>query len=125
MSYADEIGRIGEQMVADFLKTRGYIIFYQNYRCSFGEIDIIAEDKEFIVFVEVKSRTAPPDSVSRFGPPSAAVTYAKQQRLIKAAYDYLKTSNTSKQPRMDVCEVWLDNDQRVLKINHIRNAYGR
>ena len=75
--------------------------------------------------MEVKARSVDPAFGSPFGPPSSAVTRAKQLRLIQAANAYLKQNHTTKQPRMDVVEVWLDKiSGKVLKTNHIRNAYG-
>ena len=56
MSFELEIGRIGEDLVARWLKSKGYIILRQNYRCDYGEIDIVAENPKVIAFVEVKTR---------------------------------------------------------------------
>lgn len=120
-----DIGDVGEKAAVKFLKKDGYKIVGRNMHFSHNEIDIIAEDSAYIVFVEVKARSIDPDRGSPFGPPSSAVTRAKQLRLIQAANAYLKQNNTPKQPRMDVLEVWLDKiSGKVLKINHIRNAYG-
>lgn len=119
-----DIGDIGESIAAKFLKKNGYKIKARNIHISHNEIDIIAENKDYLVFVEVKARTADPDNVSRFGVPSSAVTYAKQRRLIEAARAYIRENLTEKQPRMDVVEVWLDDGKKALKINHIQNAYG-
>ena len=119
-----EIGDIGERAAASFLKKDGYKIKERNIHLSHNEIDIIAEDKCFIVFAEVKTRTADPRTASRFGVPSSAVNYKKRERLVEAARSYLSRNPTEKQPRMDVLEVWLDDKQKVIKINHIRNAYG-
>lgn len=120
-----DIGDIGEKAAAQFLKKDGYRIVGRNKHFSHNEIDIIAEDGTFIVFVEVKARSVDPAYGSAYGPPSSAVTRAKQLRLIQAANAYLGQNRTNKQPRMDVVEVWLDKESsKTLKINHIRNAYG-
>ena len=119
-----EIGDIGESAAARFLKKEGYKITGRNRHFSHNELDIIAENKEFILFVEVKTRTADPERYSPYGVPSSAVTRTKQLRLITAARDYLRQNPTSKQPRMDVIEVWLSPKKEVLKINHITDAYG-
>ncbi len=120
-----DIGDIGEGAATRFLKKEGYKIKGRNKHFSRNELDIIAEDSDYIVFVEVKTRSLNPEKGSLYGPPSSAVTRAKQMRLIQAASAYLKQNSTQKQPRMDVIEVWLDkNTEEVLKINHIRNAYG-
>lgn len=119
-----DIGDIGEKAAAVFLKENGYKITATNKHLSHKEIDIIAEDKSFIVFVEVKTRTADPDETSPYGVPSSAVTFKKRSCLVDAARAYLRHNPTEKQPRMDVIEVWLDKERKVLKINHIRNAFG-
>ena len=122
-----EIGDIGERAAARFLKKNKYKIKGRNLHFSHNEIDIVAEDKSYIVFVEVKTRsvdTSTPEYIS--DPPSKAVTKNKQSHLIEAARAYLKSKNPSKkQPRMDVVEILIDKEtQKVLNINHIRNAYG-
>ena len=118
-----EIGDIGENAAAKFLKKNGYKVQKRNIHLSHNEIDIIAEDHDFIVFAEVKTRTGDPYKFSRYGVPSSAVNYKKQENLLKAARAFLKSNPTTKQPRMDVIEVWLDEAQNVVAINHIRNAY--
>ena len=122
-----EIGDIGERAAARFLKKNKYKIKGRNLHFSHNEIDIVAEDKSYIVFVEVKTRsvdTSAPEYIS--DPPSKAVTKNKQSHLIEAARAYLKSKKSSKkQPRMDVVEILIDKEtQKVLNINHIRNAYG-
>lgn len=125
MATTKEIGDIGESAAVKILKRNGYKIVARNKRFSHNEIDIIAEDESYIAFVEVKTRTADSTLDSPYGPPSAAVTRAKQTRLIKAAQEYLKKYPTGKQPRMDVFEIWLDKNKKVLKTHHILNAYGK
>ena len=125
MATTKDIGDVGEKAAVKFLKKDGYKIVGRNKHFSHNEIDIIAEDSDYVVFAEVKTRSVDPNHSSLFWPPSSAVTRAKQLRLIQAAKAYLKQNPTPKQPRMDVVEVWLDKTSgKVLKINHIRNAYG-
>lgn len=78
-------GRIGENAAADVLRAKGYKIVRQNYRCRYGEIDIIAEKYGEVSFVEVKTRQG-----LDFGRPCEAVTEKKKQHLRKAAYCYLR-----------------------------------
>ena len=124
-----ECGNFGENAACKFLEKNGYKIICRNYRHSHYEVDIVAEDKESIVFVEVKTRTTDSDGYNRFGRPSRAVDAAKQKRLIDAAYAYLREHPSRKHPRLDVIEVYLlrreDVNLEVNKIHHIRNAFGR
>lgn len=112
-------GNIGEAFIAKYLRRRGYRILERNMRNRFSEIDIIAENKEYIVFVEVKTRTS-----GQMLPPSFAVDAKKQRKIILAAYGYLTDNNIKKQPRIDVAEVYLKPDsKKVESINYIENAF--
>ncbi|HIY22398.1 MAG TPA: YraN family protein [Candidatus Flavonifractor merdigallinarum] len=95
-----QLGRWGEEQVAGYLRQRGWNIVAANYRTRFGEIDLIAENAHFLVFVEVKLR-------SGRGPVRGveAVDRHKQQRLRTTAEWYLSLYPTEKQPRFDVAEV--------------------
>ncbi len=121
-----DIGRKGEQIAAHFLKKNGYKILETNKHLSHNEIDIIATNKDYILFVEVKTRTVDPNVESKFGPPSAAVDRKKQKRLLQAAKAYLSGSKrTFPQPRMDVIEIYLDPlTGKEFRIHHIPNAFG-
>lgn len=131
MSYKNEVGKRGEELAADFLENNGYRISGKNVRISHDEIDIVAEDDKYIVFVEVKTR-AQTESVKRFGRPAAAVDFGKRQRLIRAAEEYIRRCGVSKQPRIDVIEVYFPavNENtpvdvgglEPLGIKHLRNA---
>ena len=116
MSYSNELGRIGEQMVADFLRARGYIIFYRNYRSSFGEIDIIAEDREKLLFVEVKTRSS--DSLMS---PADAVDAIKRDKIIRTAKSFRTKAHHTGKYRFDIAEVLIDG--KKIKINYIKDAF--
>lgn len=120
MKDSRELGAWGEKKAADHLRLRGYRINATNYSCRHGEIDIIAENRKFIVFVEVKLRMS-----SDHGEAREFVTYSKQRRIIKAAQLYLQQNETEKQPRFDVIELyWRDGTfGRTARINHIENAF--
>jgi putative endonuclease len=79
-----ELGARGEQLAVEKLENEGYHIRDRNWRIIEGELDIVAEDGDTIVFIEVKARTS-----RRFGLPEEALTKKKRQRLIKAALAYL------------------------------------
>lgn len=123
------IGKLGEDLATDFLKSEGYSIVSQNTHLGKQEIDIIAEDKDFLVFVEVKTRTCRYPESNAFGIPASAVDVSKRKNTITAARKYLQSNYTEKQPRIDVVEVYLleQNDgllnPKPIKINHIRNAF--
>lgn len=124
MSTKLDIGRYGEEEAKKFLKKNGYKIIESNKRESHKEIDIIATDKEYIAFVEVKTRSVGEDLYSPYGTPASAVTKKKQNNLIAAARLYLRNNPTDKQPRMDVIEVYLKKGSyKVLEINHFLGAY--
>ena len=113
-------GAMGEVLAARFLRSKGYGILSSNFRCRFGEIDIIVSDKRYLVFVEVKTRRED----SRYLP-REAVTITKQRKLLQTAAMYMSRFPTELQPRFDVVEVVTaaDDSMRVVEINHIIGAY--
>ena len=124
-------GDIGETAAAKHLSKKGFRIRERNVHLSHYEIDIVAENRDFIVFAEVKSRTVPyltKEGESPFAiTPAMAVTKEKQRKLIAAARMYLGRHPCNKQPRLDVIEVYLQENHhalKVLKIHHIENAFG-
>ena len=122
MSYAAEIGRIGERMVADFLRSKGYIILRCNYRCPFGEIDVVAENRDTLAFVEVKTRAE-----GALVAPEDAVNPAKQIKIIKTAYDFLARLPYRVAYRFDVAEVIYvssGDDGPHFSLNYIKNAFS-
>lgn len=114
------LGRWGERMVAEDLRRKGWRIAQANFRCRMGEIDLVAEDGRYLVFVEVKLRKN-----ARFGPARAAVTAAKQERLRAAALLYLQEHPTKLQPRFDVAEVYAPQGTRTSRpdICYTENAF--
>ena len=129
MRNTTEVGRYGESVACFYLQSKKYKIIAQNYYAQHNEIDIIAENKKYIVFVEVKSRSCSNPRDMAFGTPAMAVTAAKQKRTIAAAQAYLNEHQTNKTPRLDVIEIYLSKSKdgspsEVLKINHIEDAFG-
>ena len=124
------IGDRGEAIAVKMFKKMGFKVIERNYRASHYEIDFIAMDKEHVVFVEVKARSCEDPENMPFGRPSRAVTASKQSYLINAARAYLKLNRKCDGllVRFDVVEVFFDknenvNKKKVLKTNHIRNAF--
>lgn len=114
-----DIGDIGEKYVAKFLKKNKYKILERNYRKNYGEIDIIAANQEYIIFVEVKTRHK--NSMTQ---PADAVDKRKQRKIIKTAITYLMENNIEKYVRFDVCEVFVDKQTlKLIDINYIENAF--
>ena len=118
-------GNFGEGEAAKLLKKKGYKILVKNHVEGDGEIDIIAADSEFTVFIEVKTRKYGVDN--HVEPRAAAsVTPEKQRRIIKAAKTYLAYNPTDKKIRFDVIEVYYDTNEakrRVREINHLEGAF--
>lgn len=113
------IGKIGEEYTVKFLEKKKYKILERNYSKRFGEIDIIAENKNYIVFVEVKTRHK--DSMTSA---ADAVNRQKQIRIIKTASLYLAENETEKFCRFDVCEVYVNSDNlKLFDINYIEAAF--
>lgn len=125
---AKDIGALGESAAADFLKKKGFRILDRNRHESHNELDIIAANREFLLFVEVKTRSLSSNENESWISAAAAVTRAKQARLLAAASQYLRKhpKYSSLQPRLDVIEVYLDHTTNaILRMNHIENAFGR
>lgn len=96
-----QFGLEGEQLACAELERRGYVVLDRRYRTNAGELDIIARDGDYLVFVEVKARRD-----SSFGNPEDAVTMPKQQKMVLMAMDYLARSGLADVPcRFDVVAV--------------------
>ncbi|MGI5957937.1 MAG: YraN family protein [Massiliimalia sp.] len=104
--------------MASWLQKQGAVILERNYSCRFGELDIIAQKGEYLLFVEVKTRTLQ----SAFYPAGAAVTAAKRKKLILAAQSYCQEHVSSLQPRFDVAEVYVCPDKKA-RLNYMENAF--
>lgn len=114
-------GAWGEELAARYLRDRHYRIVAAGYRCRFGEIDLIAQNRKFLVFVEVKLRKN-----GDFAPPSAYVDRHKQDRLRTTAACYLSRYPTKLQPRFDVIEVYAPDGRATLspEIHHLEDAFA-
>ena len=128
-------GAWGEKAARLYLEKRGWHTAATNFRTRFGEIDIIAENAQYVIFAEVKTRKN-----ARYGPACEAVTPAKQAKIIAAAQAWLQEHPggtvvnvacwlqehpTEKQPRFDVIEVYGEENASVPpRINHLENAFG-
>lgn len=111
-------GKAGEAHIAKLLKKNGYRILEKNYHSRFGEIDIIGENGQYIVFVEVKTRER-----GSMVSPLEAITPAKQRRLILTAETYLGLHPSGLQPRFDAAAVYTENG-RIVGEEYLENAFG-
>jgi putative endonuclease len=110
-------GKKGESIAARLLRKKGYQILEQNYRTRLGEIDIIARDRNTLVFVEVKARSS-----NRFGHPKSAITPQKQRKISMVALHYLKITNQMRsKARFDV--IAISSTHTSQKVELIRNAF--
>ena len=120
MARTDLLGSWGEALTAEYLRKHRYEILACNYRCRFGEIDIIAKNRKFVVFVEVKLRKN-----DRFAEALEFVDSRKQQRLRTTAELWLSENPTALQPRFDVAEVYAPEglETRRPKIHYLEDAF--
>lgn len=116
------VGKAGEDFVAQYLKSQGYIIIKRNWRDSrYGELDIVAENHENIVFIEVKTRQS-----NSIVSGTEAVDFAKQQRTKNAAQTFMRKLRTNLPMRIDVAEVIIVSEYNGVfnfKLNYIKNAF--
>jgi putative endonuclease len=118
-----KLGAAGEDIAVSFLQKSGYRIVERNYRIRFGEIDIIAEQGEDLVFIEVKTRTH-----NLYGSPFESVTRQKQKQLSKVALEYMNKCDCHERPaRFDVVAIRLPGTDKTAArdagIEIMRNAF--
>ena len=114
-------GQCGEDAATNFLKKNKYKIIKRNYKNKIGEIDIIAQKGEDLVFVEVKTRSS-----EQFGTPAEAVTYYKKRKIVNTARWYLAQKPTDLNIRFDIIEVYgvfADGFFQVERINHLKQVF--
>ena len=121
MSAARDAGNRGEAEVARYLRKKGYTLLASQWRCRFGELDLVVRDRrDTLCFVEVKLRRS-----ADFAQAREFVTPAKQERLRAAAQLWLSQNPDAKQPRFDVIEVYAPEGigSREIRIQHLENAF--
>lgn len=112
------LGKKGEDLTAAHLQGLGYRILGRNLRTSEGEIDLLAEDGEWLVFVEVRTRRG-----REFGTPQESITASKKERLIRVAEAYLEEHPQDSPWRIDIIAIELGGGQP--RIEHFPNAISR
>ena len=119
MIIANPIGKLGEDKACEYLRKLGFKILERNYRKTYGEIDIIALDKDVLTFIEVKTRTS-----NLFGSPLESITPWKLKSLVKTAQYYKMTKpNLPESLRIDAVSVMLSGDV-VENIELTKNISG-
>lgn len=112
------LGSAGERLAAGWLEARGYRVLARNWRCAYGELDVVAEERGELVFVEVKTRRG-----VAHGAPEEAITASKRAHLIAAAQCYLMEQQRETQPcRIDIVAIQLDEQGRLMDVRHYRGA---
>jgi putative endonuclease len=112
-----DLGRHGEQTAEQFLRAHGYAIVARNYRCPYGEIDVVARDRDTLVFIEVRTQSGP-----TFGDPLESVTQRKQRQIAKAALHYVVRHRIENQAmRFDVIGISWNNSAPQLV--HVKGAF--
>jgi putative endonuclease len=115
-----ETGMLGEKLAGEFLGRNGYSILETNYRCPGGEIDIIARQKDTLVFIEVRTKTG-----RQFGVPEESITPAKMEKLRTVAAHYCQYHDDLPEARrIDVVAIEMNRKGRPTRIELIENAVG-
>ncbi len=110
------LGIKGEDLAVEYLKDKGHKIIERNWRFSGYEVDIISEHQEFIVFVEVKTR-----STSHWGNPEEAIGKQRMRRMINGASNYLKLNNIDRPARFDIVAIIVSGEEK--EIEYFEDAF--
>jgi len=112
------LGRQGEEAASELLESKGLRIVARRFRLRLGEIDLVAEQGDLVIFVEVKTRRN-----TRYGAPAEAVTAVKQRRIATVALAFLsRTGRLERRVRFDVVEVFAD-EHGIHRVHHIEDAF--
>lgn len=113
-------GAWGEALAAEFLRKKRFKILASGFRCRFGEIDLIAKDRKYLVFVEVKTR-----KTADFARAREYVDHRKQDRIRSTAAMYLSRYPTNLQPRFDVIEIYAPEGMNTAhpEIHYLEDAF--
>lgn len=116
MAEHNDLGQNGELMARDYLREKGYQILETNWVHGKDEIDIIAENDDYLVFVEVKTRSS-----NYFGEPQVFVNRQKQRMMIHAANAYIEKTDSDKEVRFDIIAVTVSREKT--RIDHVDDAF--
>ena len=115
-----DYGKIGDQLTADYLRRYGFLISKTNYHSRYGEIDIVAQKEDLLLFVEVKTR-----ALYSLVSPSEAVDAPKRRRIRMTALDFIRKTGETYRYRFDVCEVTVlpEGTSPRFRLNYIKGAF--
>ena len=116
MALHNKLGKEGEKIAVEYLKNQGYSILDCNWRSGKIEIDIIARNDEFLIFVEVKTRMS-----DKWGNPEEAVTNSKIRRITEAAESYIYEKDIDLPVRFDVISILID--KNIYEVKHFDDAF--
>lgn len=117
MTTKKQTGDLGERIAAEHLQTKGYTVLARNYRYKHAEIDLIVQSGNWLIFVEVKTRTS-----TAFGYPEDFVEYRQQQSIFEAALHYMHTNDWQGNVRYDIVSIILQGDE-VKEVVHLEDAF--
>ena len=119
-----KLGDIGEKIAGDYLEKQGYQILERNYRKPWGEIDLIAQKKKEVIFIEVKTRTVQSGQSLKYAYPEENVDFFKKRKLIRTAQTYLNEKNYPPETpwQIDVIALELNLQTRKANLKHFKNA---
>ena len=119
MTPEKRLGEWGEAEAQRYLETLGYVFVDRNYRTQEGEIDLVMQDDDIVVFVEVKTRIS-----NKFGAPEESVSKVKRQRLQRAAWAFLQEHEMLNASwRIDVVAIEANPNRTILRLDHYPNAF--
>ena len=120
MGKSNLLGVWGEQLAAEFMQKKRYKVIACNYRCRFGEIHMICQNRLYLVFVEVKLR-----KTAVFGEAREFVGPQKQEKIRAAAMLWLQENPTDLQPRFDVIEIYAPDGMQTMRpeLNHLEDVF--
>lgn len=116
MAQHNELGRIGEDTAVNYLKEKGFQIIERNTRCAKVEVDLIAKFEDYIVFVEIKTRSS-----MRWGNPEDAISKAKIKRMVEAAHYYIDENDIDLPVRFDIVAIVIN--KKIVEIEHFEDAF--
>ena len=113
------LGAYGEGIAREYLKAKGYRVMDSNFRCPWGEVDIVAREGDCLVFVEVRTRRGP----LPYGTPEESLTRKKRDKLVATAETYIQEcTDPPEEWRIDLIGVYLDRQSSVQRVVHLPNA---